>query len=256
MPNTAVTPRKINLVLFDLGGTLIYQNSDWDLMITEMDKALVDSLVKAGFRLDTDLFITDHQSQVDAYLQNRRSDFTERTACSLLADLLIDHGYPGLDSADLQMHIDAMFSVSQANYQTEIDAVPMLNELQDKGYRLGMISNASDVKDVYTLLMNSQLESFFENIIVSAGVGVRKPAPRIFQLALDYFDAIPSQVAMVGDTLSADILGANNSGLKSVWITRRADTEENRTLKDIILPDAVITKLSELPGVLDEWNVI
>ncbi len=55
---------------------------------------------------------------------------------------------------------------------------------------------------------------------------------------------------MVGDTLNADVLGGQNSGLYTVWVTRRADSAANRAHQDAIRPDAVIDTLAELPGLL------
>jgi FMN phosphatase YigB (HAD superfamily) len=51
---------------------------------------------------------------------------------------------------------------------------------------------------------------------------------------------------MVGDTLNADILGANQSGLISIWLTRRADTAANRKNRPKIIPEIEIDSLSEL----------
>ncbi len=62
---------------------------------------------------------------------------------------------------------------------------------------------------------------------------------------------LPKQVAMVGDTLGADILGARNAGMFGIWVTRRSDTAGNRAHQDTIRPDAVVGNISELPGLLD-----
>jgi FMN phosphatase YigB (HAD superfamily) len=51
---------------------------------------------------------------------------------------------------------------------------------------------------------------------------------------------------MIGDTLSADILGANQLGMFSIWINRWADTVENRSLREKIQPNATILQLSEI----------
>jgi FMN phosphatase YigB (HAD superfamily) len=56
---------------------------------------------------------------------------------------------------------------------------------------------------------------------------------------------------MVGDKLSADILGASKAGLYSIWITRRADIPANQAFAAEIIPDATIATLSELPGLLE-----
>ncbi len=57
---------------------------------------------------------------------------------------------------------------------------------------------------------------------------------------------------MVGDTLTADILGAQNAGLRAVWITTRADHPENLRVRERVTPDAMISTLSELPSVLQQ----
>jgi FMN phosphatase YigB (HAD superfamily) len=57
------------------------------------------------------------------------------------------------------------------------------------------------------------------------------------------------QIAMVGDKLHADIFGANNLGMFSIWINRRT---EAKTPSSEITPDAIISSLSELPKLLKD----
>jgi putative hydrolase of the HAD superfamily len=133
----------------------------------------------------------------------------------------------------------------------EEDAISTLDALKGLGLRLGLVSNAGDAHDVDTLVDQHHLRSYFEQVIISALVGVRKPNPHIFKLALDHFKVAPDNTVMVGDTLGADILGARNARIASVWITRRAHRSDNRAHEDTIQPDAVINRLSELPALLE-----
>jgi len=55
---------------------------------------------------------------------------------------------------------------------------------------------------------------------------------------------------MVGDLLPADILGANEMGMVSVWITRRASKSANQPYLETVKPDMTITSLRELPAAL------
>jgi FMN phosphatase YigB (HAD superfamily) len=55
---------------------------------------------------------------------------------------------------------------------------------------------------------------------------------------------------MVGDTLGADILGAQHAGVYSIWVTRHADTPANRAHADTIQPDALIECLEDLHPLL------
>jgi FMN phosphatase YigB (HAD superfamily) len=55
---------------------------------------------------------------------------------------------------------------------------------------------------------------------------------------------------IVGDTLEADILGANQMGVYSIWITRRLKVQGDGELA--IQPQAVIGRLDQIPALLEE----
>jgi FMN phosphatase YigB (HAD superfamily) len=115
-----------------------------------------------------------------------------------------------------------------------------------------MISNARDDRDVQALVDKAGIRNYFTIIVTSAAQGIRKPNPRIFHTVLDQMGIPPAHAAMVGDTLGADILGAQYAGVYSIWITRRAELPSNRAHQDTIQPDAAISTLVELPALLDK----
>jgi putative hydrolase of the HAD superfamily len=115
-----------------------------------------------------------------------------------------------------------MYAVSQEYWNLEEDTMPILQWLQDHGFRIGLISNASDLEDVYSLLRKFDLTSCFEHTIISAEFGYRKPHRDIFMEGLQLFQAEPQYCFMVGDRLDMDILGANQMNITSIWITRRS----------------------------------
>ncbi len=143
-----------------------------------------------------------------------------------------------------------MYAVTQQNWFLEDDALSTLEELKKLGYRLGLISNTSDDNNVQGLLDRWRLRSYFETIITSAALGIRKPDPRIFREALDHFHALPGEAAMVGDMLNADVLGANQAGIYSIWITRRIKLPDEGELE--IQPQAVVSALQQIPALLTE----
>jgi FMN phosphatase YigB (HAD superfamily) len=60
---------------------------------------------------------------------------------------------------------------------------------------------------------------------------------------------------MVGDTLQADILGARQCGMKTVWISRRAEgLRYQLRVKPELQADAEIQTLAELPDLMASWN--
>lgn len=80
----------------------------------------------------------------------------------------------------------------------------------------------------------------FEGVVTSARVGARKPHPRIYQHALRLTTARPDEVVMVGDSLTADVAGAERAGIHGVYLDRDGRPAPDgvptiRTLLDIPL---------------------
>jgi HAD superfamily hydrolase (TIGR01662 family) len=243
--------RGIEAVIFDLGGTLMYFDAPFPEVLAEANTALLASLKETGFQLDEQAFLQAFDDRLGAYYNERASEFIEYTTMHILSSLLADWGYTDIPAETLEPVLQGFYTVTQAHWLVEPEAVPTLQTLQQKGYRLGLVSNAGDDADVQTLVDKAGIRRYFDRILTSAAEGIRKPNPRIFQPLLDYWGITPGKVAMVGDTLGADILGARNAGLFGIWISRRADTPANRSHSDTIQPDATIASLNELPGLLD-----
>lgn len=250
MQNLSGTPR-YPFVLFDLGGTLLYYQGDKTAVLAESLLAATRFLTKLGYDLNEHAFLEDYQAQLQAYYRKRLDLMIEYTAEQVMRDVLRCHGYPEPPRDHLLQALRAMYAVSQQHWLLEEDAIPMLESLRASGRRLGIVSNAADDEDVQTLVDLANLRPYFDFVITSAAVSHRKPSQAIFKLALDYWGAKPEQVAMVGDTLSADVEGANRSGITSIWISRRAEPEEIDAEGKQYQPDAVIAALKDLPALLD-----
>jgi putative hydrolase of the HAD superfamily len=135
----------------------------------------------------------------------------------------------------------------------EEDTRPTLQKLEHMGYRLGIISNAGDDQDVQQLARGFGIHRHFDYILTSAACSYRKPHPRIFELALANWYLLPSEAVMVGDNLTADVLGAQKTGMYGVWINRRADPQMEK--QEAVSPDASLSSLAELPALLDHLQV-
>lgn len=247
--------RRFDAVIFDLGNTLIYFDGEWSEVFQESDAELLHQLHTVGIHLDHDVFTNQFRARLEEYFSKRETDFIEYSTTSILRTLLADWGYNAVSDDVIKQSLAAMYAVSQAHWHPELDAVSTIQTLQKKGYRLGIISNAGDDADVQVLVDKAGLRPYFDVILSSAAQGIRKPSPRIFKTALDYMGVVPSKAAMVGDNLGADILGAHNTGMFGIWITRRADLTANRNYENTIQPDAVVDYLSQLPGYLDKLGM-
>ena len=139
-----------------------------------------------------------------------------------MTGLLHNLGYAHFDEAFVHQTLRVMYDISEKIWKPEPDALEILRTLQAKGVWIGLISNAPDDENVQNLIDMGGFRPYLDLILSSAAFGYGKPSPDIFNYALDALGVAASEPVMVGDTLRTDILGANQSGMRSIWITRRA----------------------------------
>lgn len=243
-------PSKIRAIIFDLGNTLMYFEGAWPEVMQRADQELLVSLNAGGLALDEALFLQLFRKRLIEYYQQREAEFIEHTTAYVLRKVLEEMGVSEISEQLLEASLESLYAVTQQHWIVDDDSIPTLAALREEGYPIGFISNAGNDADVQGQVDKGQLRPFTDFVLSSAACGVRKPNPRIFEIALENWSFAPRQVAMVGDTLGADVLGARNAGLFSIWLTRHADTPANRAHADTIHPDAQIEKLSELPKLL------
>lgn len=236
--------RFIRAVLFDLGGTLMRPRGPWEPVEARADQALVTALAENGFNLPPD-FAGGFRWRLSRYYREREQNLFETTYFSVLREMLAEHNPGPINDGRVRLALDALYAVTQANWQLEKDAALTLRVLESAGYRLGLVSNAGDDKDVKTLARRFRIEGFFDFILTSAACSYRKPHPRIFELALAHWGFPPGEAAMVGDIPEADILGAQQAGIYSILIA------PDSAVPAAIRPDAVVSRLLDLPELLN-----
>ena len=121
----------------------------------------------------------------------------------------------------------------------------VLEHLKQKGYPMVLVSNFYG--NINQVLKDAGIDGYFEDVIESAVVGVRKPNPAIFALGVCALDLPASQVLVVGDTYGKDIIPAHKLGCHTLWI-KGLQWEEKKV--DESIPDGIIKKLSEMEGFL------
>lgn len=88
-------------------------------------------------------------------------------------------------------------------------------EYLHKKYNLHIITNGFEEVQSKKLV-NSKIDHFFQAVITSEAAGVKKPHPAIFKYAFAKAHTTPTQSIMIGDTYEADIVGAQNMGMKAI----------------------------------------
>jgi putative hydrolase of the HAD superfamily len=241
---------KITTLFFDLGYTLINFKGNVDRVLYSSYLSLSDSLIRSGYAIDRKKFANQYQQIITRYYKAREIDNIEQPVSLFVNRALAGFGYNPGSPEILAAAISAMFKITETHWHVEKDTHPVLTELKQKGYRLCIISNASNTEDLNNLVDDSSLRQYFDHFVISAEEKIRKPHPVIYEKALSVMSATPDESMMIGDTLTADIHGAQKAGIRAVWITRRAKRPDNNRVKKVITPDYVIDRLAKLPKLL------
>ena len=125
------------------------------------------------------------------------------------------------------------------------DALDVLQKLRRR-FKLGIVSNFAIPECAWQLLDQFGLKEFFEVVLISAEVNIRKPSPKIFDMALRLLGLEASEAIFVGDTPGPDVKGPRNVGMEAVLIERRP----MKRISDAE-PDKVIRRLRDLLDVLE-----
>ena len=142
-------------------------------------------------------------------------------------------------AADMARYINAK-TLALLNENRQV-----LEHLKQAGYPMVLVSNFYG--NINQVLKDAGIDGYFQDVIESAVVGVRKPNPAIFALGVCALDLPASQVLVVGDTYGKDIIPAHKLGCHTLWI-KGLQWEEKKV--DESIPDGIIKKLSEMEGFL------
>ena len=173
----------------------------------------------------------------DAEKQAKLGNDSDASSESLLLSLS--------DSEIHQIAVDMAHYISAKTLDLLQENKQVLEHLKQEGYPMVLVSNFYG--NINQVLKDAGIDGYFKNVIESAVVGVRKPNPAIFALGVCALDLPASQVLVVGDTYSKDIMPAHKLGCHTLWI-KGLQWEEKQV--DESIPDGIIRKLSEMEDFL------
>jgi HAD superfamily hydrolase (TIGR01509 family) len=240
-------------VIFDLGHTLMTLDSTWPEVFEQGVIDLVAFLGQRAPDLDGEVFaqaLLDRRAEGFAQAKETQREVTAETS---MRWTFARFGRPDPDPALVLGAIDAFFAYEYERWRAFPDALPVLRELAGQGLRLGLFSNATHDPFIQGLVDRFGFRPWLDPALSSAGVGHRKPDPAAFAPLLDTWHLPPEALAVVGDTLEADILGAQRAGMRSVWIRSREDARQEGDGYDRavgtarIEPDVTLVSVTDLP---------
>lgn len=233
--------RQPKAFLFDYGGTLDTRAIHWFYVL---HKAYLD----AGMPLDAETFRPAYVhgerelarrpviGPNDTFPELLRKKVVIELDALLAAGLHLPDGYdaPEALAEAVAMHCDAFVRTNLR------EAGKVLRCLRER-YRLLAVSNFYG--NLRTVLADYGILDCFEDVIESACVGVRKPSPEIFRLAVSRAGLPAQDCVMVGDSIGKDIVPAHAVGCRCVWVKGPGWRSE---VVDLSMIDHVVDEVGEL----------
>ncbi|MCD6529460.1 HAD family hydrolase [Candidatus Bathyarchaeota archaeon] len=223
----------IKAVTLDFGGTL----ADGELDRQSFRSRLLMYLHSLGFTGGETRLIKAINGALEKMERARRLDREVRIE-EFYSSVLSRLGIPPEDYTLEYVH---KLYLNSFRVQILPKAEEVLDYLKNR-YRLAVISNASSELPRYAI-KKLGLEKYFEVVVLSRDIGVRKPSPEIFKFTLQKLGLSGSETVHVGDSIEKDVLGAKKAGMKAVWINRSGEEAS-------VEVDYVLRSISELTRVL------
>jgi putative hydrolase of the HAD superfamily len=225
-------------VLLDSFGTLVSMESPAPRLAAALGVPLESA--ERAFRAEIAYYVEHHLEGRD---EASLSDLRDRCARVVWEALGEQAALLGLRGARAAM-LDAI------RFRAYPDAAPALRSLRRRGLRLVVASNWDC--SLPEVLERAGLAGLVDGVVASALVGSGKPAPAVFEAALELAGCDPEQALHVGDSPSKDVAGAARAGIRPVLLDRGGARPDEVTDDAAGGAGAVarIESLDELPGLI------
>ncbi|MCL7452804.1 MAG: HAD family hydrolase [Anaerolineae bacterium] len=203
----------VRTVFFDFDGTLVFHSPDsFDIIshfCAQIGQPLSAEAAREGRRMRHQYFVDPViREELDGLSRDR---FYQHFNRYLLEALCIEG-----DLEQLALDLTNHYSDVTLTYECPEAGCRTLSELRNRGYNLGLITNRENVERFRELLDRLSLGSYFDLVLASGEVGIRKPEAGIFHAALDRAGAEAERSIYVGDNYWADVVGARNAEMTPV----------------------------------------
>ena len=227
----------IKSVCFDLDGTLY-----------DFEKVMRHALSIALAELTKKYPECNEHLSVDKMIQTREDTAKELKGKVInLEEVRLESfkrslAYCGINDDEFAEHLNKLYLRHRfEDLELFGDVITTLDAFKDR-YILGIISNGNSYPRTL------KIEHYFRFVLLAPEVGIDKPNPEIFHLAIKKANCLPQEMLYIGDSQEDDISGGKSAGVIVAWFNR----EKERLQTNIPKPDFEIDRLSMLLDILNE----
>lgn len=209
-------------IFFDLGETLVTQNIE-DNLVTIKALGKISNIIPRS-KTPSELF----KIYREGYKMNeafRTKNHVEIPIQAWMVQLLRRALGQEPEDSLVEEAIKIVVSARAKNSVMLPDSKPLLEKLTKRKTGLGIISNVSSHEVAVEILRRVELLDYFDTVVTSAFVGIRKPDPGIFLYALMQLNLQPREAVIVGDSERHDVWGGSITGMHTVLVSKKPMTD-------------------------------
>jgi len=222
-------------IFFDRGDTLVqFGEPDYEAGLKEIRASMAPAktLDSAALRQFHEAFL----KKIDSYREHSNIEVNALHYYELLAR------YFGIQFNRPYEEICRRYHLAAQRFSPLPGAPQVLDELKRRGFLLGLVTNTFLPHSVIAAEFKTlALYDYFDTVVCSSEIIFRKPDRMIFEVALRSLTASASEALFVGDDYYADIAGAKEVGMKTVWLNPRRVAVAGE-----VKPDYEIVELKEI----------
>jgi putative hydrolase of the HAD superfamily len=233
--------QNIEAIFLDLGNTLRILIRDQE----HMGRARQKIVELVGTHEDPVTFVAKLDERYKVYRKWAFENLREAPESEMWTRWLVPE-FPAERIAPLGGELTYQFRQSMGRRVVVDGGRKVVEELQKRGYSLGIISNLIGTREIPEWLEAENFAPYFKSVVLSSVLGIRKPAPEIYLEAARRAGVEPDKCAYVGDNLKRDVTGARTAGFGMVVIMNSPEELAEATITDENRPDQIIHQFKEL----------
>ena len=232
---------EIEAIFLDVGNTLRIVLDDPPFRA----QARTDLMALVGAQEAEEVFFARLEARWNAYRKASKQSLVEASERELWTVHLLPD-YPAEQIGPLAGRLTRLWRDHDGRRVPRPDVKATIIELHHRGYRLGIIANTITETEIPDWMAADGVTEYFDAVVLSSKVGMRKPDPRIYWEAAQRIGVEPARCAYVGDNMVRDVEGTRAAGFGVMIILYEPATVAKEPPTVEHKPDFIIRACSEL----------
>ena len=228
-------------IIFDYGGTIDTNGVHWGEVIWTQYQRAETNVSKEQFR---EAYVHGERTLAKKPIIQPTHTFHDllEIKTELQFDYLFSQGIQSINSKKAKEIVEGCYSQVLETLKTTCNIVEELSKNRPTVLVTNFYGNMPVV------LKEFSLDKYFDTIVESSVVGIRKPDPQLFTLGVEAIGLPAEEIVVIGDSYRKDIAPARSLGCKAVWLKKICWEEE--VVEPGKEPTAIIDNLCQLPAII------